>query len=52
MNELNVRKPLLVVSTSITYYSENLRLYKVLYNLAISNPGDFLAAVSLNASSG
>jgi hypothetical protein len=29
-----------------------LRLYKVLYNLAISNPGDFLAAVSLNASSG
>jgi hypothetical protein len=47
MNELDVRKPL-VVSTS--QRSEELRLYNVVKNLTISNPG--LNAVSSNTSPG
>jgi hypothetical protein len=45
--ELNVRKPLVV---TISQRSEELRLYNLVWNLTISNPG--LKAVSSNASPG
>jgi hypothetical protein len=47
LDELNVRKPLVV---SISQISEELRLYKLVQNLTISNPG--LKVLSSNASPG
>jgi hypothetical protein len=47
LNELDVRKPLV---ESILQISEQLRLYKLVLSLTISNPG--LKAVSSNASPG
>jgi hypothetical protein len=47
LNELGVRKPLVV---SISQRSEELRLYILVQNLTISNPG--LKTVSSNASPG
>jgi hypothetical protein len=47
LNELDVRKPLVV---SISQRSEELRLYNLVYNLTIPNPG--LKAESSNTSTG
>jgi hypothetical protein len=47
LDELDARKQLV---ESISHRSEELKLYRLVYNLTISNPG--LKAVSSNASPG